>query len=105
MQKLKHLARYLIGNANLEIIYEWGAEKDHDLRLDIYTDSDWAGCKRTRRSSSGGVVMHGSHTIKHWSRMQASVALSSAEAELYACNKAAAECLGMAYLCNDFLWL
>ena len=45
--------------------------------------------------------MNGSHTLKHWSRMQSNIALSSAEAELYACNKAAAECIGISHLCND----
>ena len=34
-----------------------------------------------RRSTSGGVILHGSHSLLHWSRTQQLVALSSAEAE------------------------
>ena len=43
-------------------------------------DSDWAGCVGTRRSTSGGVMKLGMHTVKTWASTQASVALSSGEA-------------------------
>ena len=49
----------------------------------VFTDSDWAGCLRTRRSTSGGVAMLGKHCIKVWSSTQGALALSSAEAEFY----------------------
>ncbi len=39
--------------------------------------------------------MLGSHTIKHWSKTQSGVALSSGEAELYALVKASTETLGI----------
>ena len=39
--------------------------------------------------------------VKHWSKLQSGVALSSAEAELYACNRAATELLGLRQLCQD----
>ena len=57
----------------------------------MYTDSDWAGCQRTRRSTTGCAVMCGSCLVAYWSRTQVSVALSSAEAELNAAVKAACE--------------
>ena len=60
-----------------------------------YSDSNWAGCKRTARSTSCGVVMRGSHHIKSWSVTQKRVTLSSAEAELAALVKASAETLGI----------
>ena len=37
------------------------------LRVDVFSDSDWAGCRRTRRSAAGGALMIGGHLIKHWS--------------------------------------
>ena len=49
--------------------------------VDVYTDTDWAGCPRTRKSTSGGCVLLGAHTIKTWSSTQSSIALSSGEAE------------------------
>jgi len=57
----------------------------------VYSDSDWAGCVKTRRSTSGGVLLHGEHLVHHWSSTQATVALSSAEAELNAVVKGVAE--------------
>ena len=57
------------------------------------SDSDWAGCRRTRRSTSGGVILHGRHLVHHWSRTQAGVALSSAEAELNSMLKCGQELL------------
>ena len=60
-----------------------------------YSDSDWAGCHSTGKSTSGGIVMIGGRLIKSWSRTQDSVTLSSAEADLVALAKLAAEVLGM----------
>ena len=59
------------------------------------SDSDWAGCRTTGKGTSGGLVMVGRHLIKSWSRTQDSVTLSSAEAELVALGKLAAEVLGV----------
>ena len=59
--------------------------------LTTFTNSDWAGCKKTAKSTSGGIVCLGEHTIKTYSKQQKVVALSSAEAELYAMVAAWAE--------------
>ena len=60
----------------------------------VFTDSDWAGCIKSAKSTSGGIVMIGDHVIKTYSRQQRVIALSSAEAELYAMVAASAEGLG-----------
>ena len=72
------------------------------MSMDTYVDSDWAGCKSTRRSTSGGGIKIGWHAIKTWSSTQATVALSSAEAELYSMTKGAAQTLGVMALAQDF---
>ena len=46
--------------------------------------------------------MTGGHFIKGWSRTQNHVTLSSAEAELYAMVKCAAELLGIRSMLRDF---
>ena len=48
--------------------------------IEIWVDTDYAGCKKTRKSSTGGVAMMGNHAIKTWSNTQAVIALSSGEA-------------------------
>ena len=65
------------------------------------TDADWAGCRRARKSTSGGSISVGSHCIKCWSKTQAVIAKSSAESELYGVVKGACEALGVRTLCND----
>ena len=67
----------------------------------MYGDTDWSGCPRTRRSTSGGCVMIGSHCIRTWSSTQASVTLSSGEAEYYGLVKAAGAGLGHQSLMDD----
>ena len=34
----------------------------------VQSDSDWAGCSRTRRSTSGGAIRRDLHMLLHWSR-------------------------------------
>lgn len=45
--------------------------------------------------------MIGSHRIRHWSKQQTAVALSSAEAELYAMNRGGIEAMGLQQLCRE----
>ena len=61
----------------------------------VYVDSDWAGCKSTRKSTSGGAVTWGGGLLKSWSRSQGPVAISSGEAEFYAAIKGACEGIGI----------
>ena len=97
-QKLKRLGRYLLDKPRMQQVYKW-----HDVQsvIKTYTDADWAGCRATRKSTTGGCVMLGAHTLKGWSKTQALVALSSGESEVYAALKASAETLGMVSILGD----
>ena len=88
---LKRLARYLVGRPRMIWEYPWQG----DEKVKGYSDSDWAGCKRAARSTSGGVIMRGDHHIKSWSVTQKRVTLSSAEAELGALVKTSTEVIGI----------
>jgi hypothetical protein len=94
---MKRIVRYLNGAPRL--VYAYGAQQVE--AIDVYVDTDWAGCPRTRRSTSGGSVMMGSHTIKTWSSIQTGVALSSGEAELNGVLKGSAMGLGFQSLLQD----
>ena len=85
---LRRVLRYLKTHPRSYVTYEWQKVPES---LTCYVDSDWAGCKRTRRSTSGGVLFLGKHCIGHWSRTQSCVALSSGEAELNAALKGGVE--------------
>ena len=69
--------------------------------LEVYTDSDWAGCKESRKSTSGGIVSFGSHVVKSWSVTQKVIATSSAEAEYYAMVKGTSNALGIRGILRD----
>ena len=60
-----------------------------------YSDSDWAGCQRSRTSTSGSLITLFSVNLSSTSRTQASVSHSSAEAELYAMTQAAVDSLAI----------
>ena len=71
--------------------------------LDVYSDSDWAGCKATRKATSGGMLVVDGCCLRSWSSTQATVATRSGEAELYAPVKAAAKGLGFRAVACDLV--
>ena len=67
----------------------------------VFSDSDWAGDKETRKSSSAGVALVGRHFLKAFSRKQKIIARSSTEAELYAAALGASEAKGIESTMSD----
>jgi hypothetical protein len=94
---LRRVARYLLDEPRLVYAFAW----QHHGSLRVYVDTDFAGCLRTRKSTSGGCAMLGSHLVKHWSTTQKVVTLSSGEAELAGIVKGSAEALGLQSLAKD----
>ena len=75
---------------------------DHPRSLiEVYVDSDWAGCRKSRKSTSGGVLMFGGATVRGWSTTQSVIALSSGEAEYHAALKGASVALGFQSMLAD----
>ena len=97
LASLKRLGRYLLGRRRVVYSYPWQSA----LRIDTYSDTDWAGCIKTRKSTSGGRVMLGTHIIKSWSSTQTLVSLSSGESEFYGVVKAGGISLGYQALLRD----
>ena len=97
LKAVKRFGRYLKGKPRLVYHYPW---QEVDM-FDVYSDTDWAGCIKTRKSTSGGCVMFGRHLIKPWPSTQASVSLSSGESEFYGVVKAAGIGLGYVSLLED----
>ena len=95
---LKRLGRYVLKHKRLVYKYPW----QEATRIDVYGDTDWAGCPRTRKSTSGGAVMIGAHTIRTYSSTQTTVSLSSGEAEYYGLVKGAGAGLGHQAIMSDY---
>ena len=70
--------------------------------LHAWVDSDYAGDVITRKSTSGCVVMYGSHCLKTSSTVQEPIGLSSGESEFYAAVKGGATVLGIESLLKDW---
>ena len=110
-RKLKRIGRYLLHHPRAVVLYAWQVGL-HEVAGHCgpgapavywgYSDADWAGCAKTRRSTSGGNLLMGGHWIKAWSRTQGLVALSSGESELYAMVKTSAETIGLVQLLRDW---
>ena len=93
-QKLKHLLRYIKGTQHYKYYVRPTITATEIVPdVGVYVDSDWAGCSTTRKSTSGFVIKYMGATVHFGSRTQSTIALSSAEAELYAINTGATEAL------------
>jgi hypothetical protein len=99
--KLKRLCRYLNGLPRLVYMFPW---QELTNVLDVFVDTDFAGCQATRRSTSGGAALIGGCLIKHWSKTQTTISLSSGEAELHGIAYGAAQALGLQSLLVDLGW-
>ena len=81
---LKRCARYLLQAKTLT----WCFSRQRFPRcILVKSDTDWAGCPLTRRSTSGTSVHFGQHTWYCSSTTQVPVSLSSGEAETLRCDK------------------
>ncbi|KAK3235825.1 hypothetical protein CYMTET_53986 [Cymbomonas tetramitiformis] len=95
---LKQVVRYLKGTVSHELVLRTTASVPRGLGLaggalplSIYTDADYAGCKTTRRSTSGIAVYLCGSLLIFSSIMQRCVSLSTTEAEIIAMSEGARE--------------
>jgi len=86
MSAAKHVLRYLQGTSLLGITY-----RPPPLRLQGYSDTDWAGDIDARRSTTGYIVMLNNGTIAWKSCRQPTVVLLTMESEYMALTKATKE--------------
>ena len=97
MRQLKRLLRYVKGTEDMSTVFEMRDNKDRReqtvKRLEVYTDSDWTSDQVTRKSTSGAEIMSEEMRLHAHSRGQASVALSSCEAEVMAASEGIKEAL------------
>lgn len=100
--RLKRIMRYLQYTPDLGIMY-----KKHYKEgiLECYSDADHAGDVSTGRSTSGVLCMYAGGAISWLSQRQASVAISTTEAEIVAASEAARETIWLARLLNKIVVL
>ena len=118
-KELQHLALYMKGAADYIAVFkktkkgqsvlsasnlsssQGGVPEEEEQQhegehlLEVFSDSDWAGDKESRRSVSCACVFLGGNCFFSYSRTQKSIALSSAEAEYLSLTGAASEALNI----------
>ena len=92
---VKRILRYLNGTRDLGLLYAVSVEGQECFG---YSDSDWAGDLDDRKSTSGYIFMLCGAGISWRSKKQASVALSTAEAEYIALSGAVQEAIWLRQL-------
>ncbi|KAK2981110.1 hypothetical protein RJ640_021164 [Escallonia rubra] len=95
----KRILRYIAGTRDFGLWYS----QVSNFRLVGFSDSDWAGCLDDRRSTSGSIFNLGSGAITWTSKRQATVALSSSEAEYIAATSSACQAVWLRKLLADLL--
>ena len=100
LRRLRRIGRYLKGRPRLVWRYVFQSKQD---TLIVSSDANWAGCKKSRKSTSGGSAMWGRHCLKAWAKTLQTVAMSSAESELFGIIRASCEALGLQSLIEGFL--
>ena len=98
LRRVKRLARFLKERPRL--VWKYPMQEEQEV-MDVYADASWAGCRVSRKSTSGGCIMLGRHCLKAWAKTQAVIALSSAESELYGIVRASCEGLGLGTLLKE----
>ena len=78
---IKKVLRYLQGTKDYMLTYR----RTNNLEIIGYFDFDYAGCKDTRRSTSGYIFMLSNGPISWKSHKQSLIASSTMEAEYVAC--------------------
>ena len=95
---VKRILRYLKHMPSIGLWYPKGAS----FTLLGYSDSDFAGCRVDRKSTSGGCHLLGRSLVSWSSKKQNSVALSTAEAEYIAAGACCAQILYMKQSLLDY---
>ena len=94
---VKRILRYLKGTVNLGLLFN-----PKNSTLVGYSDADWAGDLDSRRSTTGYLFEIGGVPVSWKSKRQATVALSTAEAEYMALSAATQEVIWLRNFLKNF---
>lgn len=97
--RVKRTLKYLQATKSYGIHYAYNGK----IGIDAYSDSDFAGCLATRRSTTGYVLFIDRTPVAWCSRRQDIVALSTAEAEYIAAAECGKEIIYVKSLINEML--
>ncbi|GJT93802.1 hypothetical protein Tco_1082647 [Tanacetum coccineum] len=91
LKEVKRIFRYLRGTVNIGLWYT----RDSGFELTGFSDADYAGCKDTFKSTSGGAKFLGEKLVSWSSKKQDCTALSTAKVEYVSLSACCVEVLWM----------
>jgi len=95
---VKRIFKYLKGTTNLGLLYK----KSLDYKLVGFCDADYAGDRIERKSTSGNCQFHGDNLISWASKRQATIAMSTTEAEYISAARCCTQLLWMKHQLEDY---
>nr|GEW97307.1 uncharacterized mitochondrial protein AtMg00810-like [Tanacetum cinerariifolium] len=98
LKEVKRIFRYLRRTVNKGLCYM----KDYGFELTGFSDVDYAGCKDTFMSTSGGTQFLGEKLLSWSSKKQDCMALSTAEAEYVSLSTCCAQVIWMRTQLMDY---
>jgi hypothetical protein len=98
----KRVARYLKGTKELKLHMRPNGKASSTIKIECFTDADFAADKSDRKSISAGAVFANGMLVSWHCKKQTAVALSTAEAEFVSGSVGAREALGLRELVQEF---
>lgn len=87
---------YLKGTIN------FGLKFTRNKSINAFSDADYAGDIKTRKSTTGYVIIMGNTPISWCSKLQQCVSTSTAEAEYYSLSECSKQCIWYRSILNEF---
>nr|GFB85441.1 copia protein [Tanacetum cinerariifolium] len=98
LKEVKRIFHYLLGTVNTGLWYT----KDSGFELTRFTDADYAGCKDTFKSTSGGAQFLGEKLVSWSLKKQDCTALLTAKVEYVSLSACCAQVLWMRTQITDY---
>ncbi|XP_040363429.1 secreted RxLR effector protein 161-like [Rosa chinensis] len=98
MEAVKRIIRYISGTIGCGIFYTF----DTNVEIAGYSDADWGGNLKDRKSTSGGCFFIGNNLVAWHSKKQNCISLSTAEAEYVAAGSCCTQMLWMKQMLHDY---
>lgn len=96
----KRILRYLKGTKEMGLTFY--KNSNNNIKLNGYSNADWATDKINRKSVSGCMILYGKNPIAWFSKKETCVALSTAEAEYVAAATCAQDLVNIKGILHDF---
>ncbi|KAL6130101.1 hypothetical protein ACLB2K_068482 [Fragaria x ananassa] len=98
LEAVKRITRYIAETTCYGLFYTF----DTNVEIDAYSDVDWGGNLKDRKSTSGGCFFVGNNMVAWHSKKQNCISLSTIEAEYVAAGSCCTQMLWLKQMLSDW---